>query len=84
MNEIITPTLLILLISAMFAGIAFLLIKSNEKRVKKMTLNKGDEVVIFNKIGTVIEDGDKVKIEIIVPRHMVSKIKKSKKLSIKS
>lgn len=70
--------IVILLISAMFGLIAFLLDKTNEKRTKNMVLVKGEKVNYYNseKFGSVIfDDGHTVKIEIVVPRHMVSKIK---------
>ena len=70
----------IIVFSMIMGLIAYLLLKKNEKRAKKMKLNIG-EIINFstmrgNTKGKVIEDGKSVKIEVIVPRHSVYKFKK--------
>lgn len=75
-----TAIMIILCISLGITGIAVLFLIKNDKRAKEMKLEIGEEVdfsLPMNRIGKVIEDkGNTIRIEIEVPRHLVSKIKK--------
>jgi preprotein translocase subunit YajC len=69
--------LYILGICGLFTLFAYLIMRSNNKRAKEMKLKSGDNVrfstVNGSKKGKVIEDGEQVKIEVLVPRHLVYK-----------
>jgi hypothetical protein len=70
--------LVILGVSCRFALLTYILIKINDKRATNMKLSLGDQVTyhMTDRPGKVIEDkGDTIRIEIEIPRHLVSKVK---------
>lgn len=79
------PMILIVVgFSVFMTALALILMVTNRNRANKMVVDV-DEVVNFNnnsdnfKSGKVIEDkGNTIRIEIELPRHLVSKIKKKK------
>ncbi|NPV13260.1 MAG: hypothetical protein HPY57_15985 [Ignavibacteria bacterium] len=68
--------IVIICISAGITGLAILL--KNTKRIKEMKFDVGEVVNISSniRIGKIIEDkGDYIRIEVEVPKHLVSKLK---------